>query len=197
MKKILLLCTVLVFIEMINGCHQKQNNNKSTSNNDTTAFYPLHEILLEELKDVKNTPYFMYQINTSSAHTKKDSSVVNPQQFEDLAQPFLSINLNSDTLKPYLNESVFHDLSTNSYSFTYTPKSNSDTLPIKSIIVLLNDDNNNSLKDIFIHKTLHNSDTVIDEALHWKPANYFTIDKKYLLKDSVINKSKLLVNWQH
>jgi hypothetical protein len=82
MKKILLLCTVLVFIEMINGCHQKRNNNKSTANNDTNAFYPLYEILLEELKDVKNPPYFMYQIKTGSAHTKKDSSVVNPQQFE-------------------------------------------------------------------------------------------------------------------
>ncbi|MGC8751219.1 hypothetical protein [Hydrotalea sp.] len=196
MKKILLFCTVLALIIIINACHQKQNNNKSTTTNDTTAFYPLHEILLEELKDVKNTPYFMYQVKTH-IHTKKDSSVINPQQFEVLAQPFLSINLNSKDLKPYLNESVFHDLSTNSYSFTYTPKSNNDTLSIKSIVILLNDDNNNSLKDIFIHKMLHNSDTVIDEALHWKPANYFTIDKKYLLKDSVINKSKLLVNWQH
>jgi len=196
MKKILLFYTVLAFIIMIIACHQKQSNNKLTTTIDTTAFYPLHEILLEELRDVKNTPYFMYQVKTRT-HTKKDSSVVNPEQFEALAQPFLSINLNSKDLKPYLNESVFHDLSTNSYSFTYTPKSNNDTLSIKSIVVLLNDDNNNSLKDIFIHKMLHNSDTAIDEALHWKPAKYFTIDKKYLLKDSVINKTKLLVNWQH
>ncbi len=197
MKYLLFILVPIAVTVCCSGCHSNQQKAATTTQpvKDTGTYFPIKEILTEEINDVNSTPYFMYKIETNNAG-KKDSSVIYAKEFEHLAQPFLDADINSPALKPLLNESVFHDLSTNSYSFTYAPAAQDDTFPIKSVIILLNDANN-KLKNIFIHKILHRADTTIDEALHWKPTNYFTINKEYLLKDSVINKNKIFVNWKH
>ena len=197
MKFVLIIFVPIAVGISCSNCKNKQQkaSTNSVSLKDTASYFPIKEILAEEINDVKTTPYFMYKIQTNKAGIK-DSSVIYAKEFEQLAKPFLEADINSPALKPLLKESVFHDLSTNSYSFTYAPNWLEDTLPIKSVLILLSDENN-KLKDIFIHKIMHFSDTTIDEALHWKPASYFTVDKEYLLKDMVINKNKIFVNWKH
>ena len=175
--------------------HQKQLSDNKTPIQDSTSFFPMQELLQEEVNDVNTTPYFMYKIKTNDKG-QKDSTVIYAKEWTQLAQPFLNIDINSPSLKQQLQQSIFHDLTTKCYSFTYTPKSVADTSSIKSVLILL-DDNNNKLKDIFIHKIYHHSDTTIIEALLWKPTNYFSINKTFVLHDSIINKNQLIVNWKH
>jgi len=174
----------------------RQNSHSSKSGNilkDTTRFFPVNDFIVADIKDVETTPCFMYKI-VSYKNGKRDSSIIYADEFKKLAGEFLKKDINDPAIKPFLKESVFHDLSTRSYSFTYTP-ANPDT-GIESVIVLLNDQTN-MLKNIFIHSISNNNDSTVDEELSWKPNQSFQINKLIKRKNGTASEEQVYVNWKH
>ncbi|MBG9376166.1 hypothetical protein I5907_07965 [Panacibacter sp. DH6] len=109
--------------------------------------------------------------HTIAANTT-DSSVIDSVQLNQLAKPFLVDDINDTAIKKYYRESIFHDATTASNTFTYT--SVNKALPIQSLDVLL-DTLSDNIKHVFITKTFRKGDTSINEKLTWKTDLHFTI----------------------
>jgi len=115
----------------------------------------------------------MYRI-TSGNHIKRDSAAITVREFKTIANSFLDKNINTPVLRPQYQESVFHDLSLNSITITYS--SENDKLPITDVTVLLND-KTNKVNRIFISTFYRRNDSTFREKYFWKAGKSFQINQ--------------------
>ena len=80
---------------------------------------------------------------------QKDSTVINIEQFNKMAQPFLENNIADLSVKKYYRQSIFQDMTTSSYTFNYTSVNSS--LPVQNLSILL-DTTTQTVKRVFISK---------------------------------------------
>ena len=139
---------------------------------DTVKFLPVNDFILNDIKDVQNIPYFIYKIRT--INKKRDSSNFSTADFVKFAAPFLQYDINNQSLKRQLKESTFHDNTTKSNTFIYSPL-NAD-LPLRNVTVLL-DEKTDKPKNIFIQINKQIKDTTIIERLQWKSRKSFRITR--------------------
>lgn len=186
-----LLYAFLVFTNFffVVGCQVNSNKNTQTKA-DTINFFPIRDFILEDIKDVSNTPYSIQRI--SIQNNIRDSSILDNSQFKQLANIFLERDSIISVNKNFYLESTFHDLTTKSYSFTYT--SNNPNVQTKNIIVLV-DDENNKLKNIFIQSIITKSDTTFFENLSWNYKRNFQITNTIKVKQGSSIETRILVKW--
>jgi hypothetical protein len=181
----LLIC--ILFID----CRQKNRQpvfNSQTA--DTVKTFPVNNFILSDIKDVQQTPYLIYKITITNK--KKDSSVITKEEYKNLADQFLQKDISVPSLKILYKESVFHDLTTRSYTITYT--ATDPSLYVKDLSVLLNDETN-KLSRIFIHCLNDNGDSTIIEQYSWKAGKSFSINKYIRRKDGSEWEEEKIVIW--
>jgi len=183
---------LLLFIILFINCRQKnkqqQLNSQST---DTSNFFPVNDFIISDVKDVEQTPYYIYKI-TVRENNKRDSSSITKEEYNALANQFLEKNISTTALKPFYKEATFHDLSTKSFTITYT--ATDPELYVKDVSILL-DDETNKLKRVFIHCLKDNGDSTIIEQYSWKAGKSFQINKSVSRKDGTQREEQKSVVW--
>ena len=139
---------------------------------DTTKFFQVKEYIEGQINAVNKTPYFIYKIDVID--TRKDSVVIDNQQFSEIAKQFLQPDINDASLRPFYTENVFNDQTTKTYTLNYST-TNKD-LPVQSIDVLLNE-NPQTVKRIFIRRFYNYGDSSAIEQLSWKPDESFQVNR--------------------
>jgi hypothetical protein len=162
----------LVLLFATPGCLQKNSGSQAASNQDTVQFFQLAEYINEQIAEVENTPYFIYEKKTEQGNT--DSFPITSKQFALMARPFAAADINSPPLKENYIENPFFDQTTKTYTLNYTAKDK--TLEVQNIDVLLHEDAQ-TLKRIFIRKFYDYKDSTAMEQLSWKPNQQFEITR--------------------
>jgi hypothetical protein len=173
------------------SCRQKDKRSALNSTSaDTAKFFPVNDFILSDIKDVEQTPYLIYKITITNK--KKDSSVITREEYKFLADQFLQKDISIPSLKPLYKESVFHDLTTGSYTITYT--ATEPSLYVKDLSVLLNDQTN-KLSRIFMHCMNDSGDSTVIEQYSWKAGKSFSINKYIRRKDGSEWENQNLIVW--
>lgn len=180
---------VSIILFLVSGCidtYQKEYNTPDK------PYFPLTDFFESEMHEVKRVPYFMYYIQLD--HTgKRDSVVINHQQFDSLANLFISKEINQESLQKYYQESVFHDLSTSSYTINYTPID--EDADIRSVNVLLHEETN-EVKRVFIRLNRQMSEGArLTQQMSWKKGKSFQISKFIRYPNGTTSSSIVFVNW--
>lgn len=174
------------------NCRQKNKQQQiKTQSTDTANFFPVNDFLIADIKDVDQTPYYIYKI-TVHQNNKRDSSALTKEAYKALANQFLSKSIATTALKPFYKESSFHDLSTKSYTITYT--ATDPDLYVKDVYILL-DDETNKLKRVFIHCLRENEDSTVVEQYNWKAGKSFQINKSVSRKNKALEEEQNSIVW--
>jgi hypothetical protein len=187
-----LLCIACLFV-CFTSC--KQNNKKASEKKeavtDSSAFFPVNDIIIADIKDVQATPYFVYKI-TASKNKKRDSVVLMPQQFTQMAGIFLKKDITKPEFKKLYKESSFHDLSTKSYTLNYS--SMDTTVDVNDVTVLFNNETGKA-KNIFIRSNKANADSSVREFYSWTVGRKFQINRSVHRKDNSETEESITVFW--
>ena len=115
---------------------------------------------------------------------------------KDVFKSYAAIFLNKDVSSPEMHdkytETVFHDLSTKSYTLNYRPKSVNE--PIQNSDILL-DENTNLVKRVFIRTETMIKDTSIIEQCNWKADKSFQINRFSRTPSGYVSNEFNYVNW--
>ncbi len=174
MKKIFFGASIVVIIIIgVTSCNSgTPANEPKVFNNDTINYFSVTNFIKQQIDTVEKTPYYIYKLILEN--NKRDSIQVLNANFAQLAQQFIDADINNSTLKKYYKEDIFHDLSTKSLSITYT--SNNQKLPVKSIAIMLNEEQQKVMR-IDIRKVYEKADSTISESLTWKTNKSFSVAK--------------------
>jgi hypothetical protein len=172
------------------GCKNKKAIKHERLNSDTTKFYPLHSFFKEQIVDVDLRAYPIYLIKERNG--KRDSIGVDKELFKSMAAAFINKDISTPEMHDKFTESVFHDLSTNSYTLNYRPKSVDEA--IQNIDILL-DENTNIVKRVFIRIETMNKDTSIIEQWNWKAGKSFQINRFSRTPSGYVSNEFNYVNW--
>jgi hypothetical protein len=184
---------LLLFIILFINCRQKnkQRQQLNAQSTDTANFFPVNDFIISDIKDIEQTPYYIYKI-TIHDNIKRDSSSITKEEYKILANQFLEKSISTAEMKPFYKESAFHDLSTKSFTITYT--ATDPVLYVKDVSVLL-DDETNKLKRVFIHCLKDNGDSTIVEQYSWKAGKSFQINKSVSRKDGSQLEEQNFIVW--
>ncbi len=138
---------------------------------DTAKYYPIAQFFKEQIEYVDLRNFVIRQLITRDG--KKDSSLINKNQFLALSALFAKQADIFQHNKQLYKEAVFQDLSTNSYTLNYTPIDTHVT-DITNIDVLL-DDETNAVKRVFIKRMYNRGDSTITEQYSWKANKSFQL----------------------
>lgn len=156
------------------SCRQNQNQRiaKQAVKNDTTRFFQISKFIQNQIAEVNTTPYFIYKLTVFNG--KKDSTAINTAVFNRISAQFLKPDINDTTLQKHYMENIFHDLTTKSFTISYTTLDKQ--LEIQNVEVLLQEDGE-TVKRIFIRKFFNYTDSSAIEQLSWKPGQRFQINR--------------------
>lgn len=162
-----------------------------TSTNDTNTFYNTKGFFISEMKEVKETPYFMYTtIITNGKRT--DSFPIKFDQFALLAKQFVDIDITTPDLKRYYQENVYRDLTTKTVNFNY--KTSNKQLEVQNIDVLIEEETNKVVY-IFIRTLKNYPDSAVSKQLNWNKDKSFLINKSVSRLDGSRISTQQCVNW--
>jgi hypothetical protein len=182
---------ILIFSVFYFSCNQ---NNKPTAednvDSDTTTFFQVSQYIKAEIKEVNQTPYFIYKIDIKD--NKRDSTAINTATFNDLAKQFYSPDINDPKFKKYYKENVFHDQTTKSFTISYA--ATNKELEVQNVEVLLEEDGK-TVKRVFIRKFSNYSDSSVIEQLSWKPKLSFQINRLVQYQDNKEASLQTIVVW--
>ena len=188
-KGIIISFALIIFLSACNN-QNATSNEQPLPSNDSSVFYPVQEYFSNQLASadtLKNVSYTHVVDNIT-----KDSSVVDSAKIHELAKPFFADDINDIKVKKYYKETIFHDLSTASNTFTYTSVNNK--LPIQSLDVLL-DTITNLVKRVDITKSYTQGDTLITEKMWWKSNEGFSVNKILQLPNKTESIQQTNVLW--
>ena len=171
------------------------NNNIATKEDvfpsiDSSIFYPIHEYFMTQILKTDSISNIRYTYVDSD--NKKDSAFINSTRFRELAIPFLKDDINDRSIKKYYRESIFHDATTASNTFTYTSVTN--TLPLQTLDILL-DTTTDNVKRVFIAKNFIKEDSTITEKIGWKTDESFFINRIIQLPGNKETIQQITVSW--
>ena len=183
---------LLLFSLLFINCKQKNKQQPlNESATDTANFFPVNDFIISDIKDVEQTPYYIYKI-TVHENNKRDSSSITNDEFKALANQFLENSITTTARKPFYKQATFHDLSTKSFTITYS--ATDPELYVKDVSILL-DDETNKLKRVFIHCLKDNDDSTVIEQYSWKAGKSFQINKSVSRKDGTQTEDEKSVVW--
>ncbi len=193
----ILFSTIVLLITIATSCKNGKTSKESidssakNSNQDTTTFFNTKGFFINEIKDVKETPYFMYTtIITNGKRT--DSFPLIFDQFAVLAQQFVDIDITNPTLKHFYQENVYRDLTTKTINFNY--KTTNKQLEVQNIDVLIEEETNKVVY-IFIRTLKNYPDSAVSKQLNWNKDKSFLINKSVSKLDGSRISTQQWVNW--
>lgn len=182
---------VLFIFSALMACHSNTNYTIAKPvMADTAKFYPLAAFFKSQIQyvDLRNFP--IYKITLQDG--KKDSVSLNKEEFISWAGIFLARSISDPTIKGLYTETVFHDLSTASYTLNYTT---ADTAAeVRNIDILLDEETNN-VKRIFIKSLYKRGDTSIEEQCNWKAFKSFQVNRSLQTHNGYNRTSLNYINW--
>lgn len=184
-KLALFFCCVFI------GCKQKAGNQSNQLPGDTSRYYPVQFYLEEQIRenDLRNLPRTMrYSLNG-----KKSEKLLTRDSFLLFSSSFLDLLENFSQNKYRFSETIMHDLSTQSYTFSYRPLESAST-EIDYLDVLLNE-KNQLVKRIDIRRSRQGDGKMTNEHFSWRTDKGFLITRITELKDS--NQTEVIdVSWE-
>lgn len=190
MKQIPIALLTLFFLALACRSNNIPPAPKTQDSTDTGKFYPIGEFFQSQIAYVDLRNFTITQKNDIDG--KKDSFNISKERFIALARVFAEKDISSPRIKKMYKETVFHDLSTESYTLNYSPLQ--PGLAIQNIDVLL-DDQHKQVKRIFIRSIYTRGDTTITEQCSWKTNNSFLIARYGQTKKGHNSNSLIFVNW--
>jgi len=178
-----------IFISSCNTEHS-DSKEKHLPSNDSSVFYPVQEYISNQLATVDTIRNIYYSY--SEDNIKKDSAIIDSVKLYELVKPFLNDDINDIKIKKYYRETIFHDLSTASNTFTYTSVNNS--LPLQTLDVLL-DTVTNLVKRVDISKSFTKGDTLFNEKMWWKTNEGFSINRILQVSNQKETVQQINVSW--
>ncbi len=174
------------------ACKNKPNShpsNQASASIDSTKFYPLTDFVNEQIAFVDLRNFIIYQKLRNAS--KSDSNIISKEQFKAIAANFLAFDISNPDKKQFYTETIFHDLSTASYTINY--KSNQASLLVKSMDVLL-DEQTKLAKRVFIVSERQSADSSIMKKLSWTANKQFQITRT-IVSDSGSANETTTVYW--
>lgn len=167
---------VIILLILAGSCSSNEQNEQPVEGAakkpaDTLPYYDFAEPIRNELFFIRASKKTTIS-KLTEADGKKDSVMIDSIQLMQLAAPFLQLNLNDPKIKAQYEESVFEDRDTKSFVFNY--KTNSATLPVKSISIML-DNQYQDFKRLDMIKLSEQQDTLVEERLAWLPGRKFQV----------------------
>lgn len=187
LKIIITAMSSLMLFSCNNNDTSKENNFRA---NDSLVFYPIHEYFITQIIKTDSLSNIIYTYTDSD--NKKDSAIIDSIKFRELAKPFIEDDINDTAIKKYYNESLFHDATTASNTFTYT--SANSALPLQTLDILL-DTATNNVKRVFITKRFSKGDSLITEKMSWKTGQSFSINRIIQLAGNKQTTQQVTVLW--
>ena len=185
-------CVALLWYNLffVYGCRQHHSALLQQPKADLTKFFPVNDFILNDINEVEQTPYYIYQITIHQ--NKKDSSSISVQDFKRIAALFLEKNITQPEISPQYRESVFNDLSTSSYTITY--RTLNEQLPVKDVTVLL-DNTSNKLKRIFIDCEFKRNDSDFIEKYFWKTGKSLQLNQLIKYNNQTVFDEQKKIVW--
>ncbi len=185
-----LFISLLMMLPVFTACHNKKTISGGKTNSDSTKFYPLQTFFNQQIVDVDLGAFPIFQIK--EVNGKRDSFSISKEIFKSYASEFLQKDISTPAMQVKFTESVFHDLSTKSYTLNYRPKSVDE--PIQNIDILL-DENTNLVKRVFIRTEIQHQDTSIVEQCNWKANKSFQINRFLKTKGGYVSNELNYISW--
>jgi len=185
------LLTFLISMLSLFSCKNKQAAVASLPQKDSTQFYPISDFIQEQISYVELRNFdiqFKKVLNN-----KVDSSQITKEAFSKIATQFLQKDISGPASKQGFTESVFQDLSTNSYNLNYRAKSADE--PIQNIDVLLYE-NTKTVKRLFILSQRVNGDSSIVQHHNWTANKNFQITTSIKTNTGFTSNEIIQVTWQ-
>ncbi len=154
------------------SCKNKPVTNNTKAVPDSSKFYPLSEFIQEQMAYVDLRNFEIYKKQVSS--TKIDSNIISKEEFKQLAALFLNLDISKPDKKQTYTETLFHDLSTASYTLNY--KTNQATDLVKTMDILL-DEQTKMVKRVFIVSEFQKADSSIMDHHSWTANKQFQITR--------------------
>ncbi len=160
------------------GNDQDVAKNQEPGKNDSLQFYPLQTYFRLQINKADSNGHEKMQTTVSNGKKEKMDTLTH-ESFYHVTDAFSAIDVLESSNKQYYAESVFMDLTTNSYTFTYT--TDKDSLPVKRIMILV-DTATSLVKRVFITKQKNIADSNIIEQLGWMHDSSFYINTSIKIK---------------
>ena len=164
-----------------------------TTPKDTVArnYFPVADYLRGEIRIIDSTPAALIRYTTQNNRT--DSSFINAATFNRLAEAFLGPGLDSTAFASHFKESSFADATNNSVTFNYTSLQPDQAL--KRVDVVLDHENNDRIKSIYMEQSDPQGDTLVSRKLLWNAGRNFLIITTRQVKTQKPAISQLKVVW--
>jgi hypothetical protein len=189
MRKVFFL--LAVYGVTVIGCKDKGTGPIQTNAaKDTTHFFQITQFIKHQIEEVKQTPYFIYKVEIKNGN--RDSIPVTTPIFTQLAQPFVTTDINNPEIKNDYTENVFYDQTTKTFTISYSTLNKQ--LEVQNIEVLLQEDGR-TVKRVFIRKFYNFSDSSAIEQLSWKTNENFQINRVVQGRGKKENIQQTIVVW--
>ena len=185
---LLLFCTLLIF-----SCKSKHGATGITVTSDTVRFYPATEYFNDQVKKVAASNSYIYEITINDKKVR-DSVALSKQQFMQLAQTFLAVDISDKSIHKYYKENIFMDETTHSYTFNYTAMDS--TLPLQSMDVLL-DAGDQQVTRVFLNRSTISGDSTITEKAGWRTNSSFFINRIVDYADGRTTTQQNIIVWRN
>lgn len=183
-----------IFIALFFFCSCSNNHNISgevSSTPDSAVFFPIHDYFISQLKDADSSAsFFTLQQNINGA---KDSAYIDAGSLKKIAAIFLETDIEKNEIKKFYKETIFEDLTTASYTFSY--KTTNEKLVTKNVDVLL-DRGTQQVKWIFITRYRKSIDSSITEKLNWHSHKSFSVNRMIAFPGKPDYTEQVSVSWK-
>ena len=181
---------LFVLLLIVTSCKNKKALTTNKPTTDSSKYFALNGFFNQQIVDVDLRAYPIYLIKEING--KRDSIGIDKEVFKTYASQFLQKDISAPEMHDRFTETIFHDLSTKSYTINYRPKS--PTEAIQNIDILL-DENTNIVKRIFIRTETNHKDTSIIEQCNWKADKSFQINRVSKTATGYTNNEFNYINW--
>ncbi|MFN5225546.1 MAG: hypothetical protein ACK5B4_07785 [Bacteroidota bacterium] len=174
------------------ACKNPTEKQKPITVGDTAHYYPVNTYIQDQINenDLRNLPRTIRitrnQVKTEQSLTR-DSFLLLSKSFQNAIDWFTAN-------KYQYNETLMHDLSTQSYTLSYRPISRSNE-ELDYLDILLSE-KSQQVKRIDIRRTYTQSNQLTNEHLSWRTNKGFLITRETQVNDSSpIDRVVLDVSW--
>jgi hypothetical protein len=157
---------------------------------DTANFYPVAGFFKKQIEYVDLHGYSIYLVRTIDG--KKDSAGLSKEAFIAMSNDILKKVFPEKDAKAFYREAVFEDLSTDSYTLSYT--TTDPARDVQSIDVLLTPETR-IVKRVFMKSQYKRGDTTIDEQLSWKADKSFQLNRSKQTPGGYHSTELNYINW--
>ncbi|MGN6493249.1 MAG: hypothetical protein ACTHLE_14715 [Agriterribacter sp.] len=156
---------VFLFIALA-GCNNTDESNESGSDNTSKQYYPIASYIESQLNYLDSVPLAIMHYTTINNVT--DTSITEKKDFRNsVGGAFIQSDISGAEQKKKYDETSFIDATLGVITLTYTPRKNENNLPVRKIDVLLNQENS-TIKTIYIEKILSSGDSTVLKKMLWK-----------------------------